>query len=57
MIAALTSWFILFGWVSFLGFSVCIITYLDECNYWMPPIYAVWGIILFIVTIIAVVIS
>ena len=57
MIAALTSWFILFGWVSFLGFSVCIITYLDECNYWMPPIYAVWGIILFVVTIIVVVIS
>lgn len=50
MVATLTSWFIFFGWISFIGFSACIILQLDKKNYWMPPIYLVWGIIFFIVT-------
>lgn len=52
MIAILTCWFILFSWISFIGFGVRVITYLDERNHWMPPIYIIWGIILFIVSFI-----
>lgn len=57
MISVLINWFILFGWVCFMGFSACIVLMFEERNYWMPPIYIIWGIMFFIVTSVAVYIS
>lgn len=57
MISVLINWFILFGWVCFIGFSACIVLMFEERNYWMPPIYIIWSIMFFIVTSVAVYIS
>lgn len=50
MVAFLTGWFIIFGWLCFIGLSGVIVWWFDEHNYWMPTIYLLWGIIFFVVT-------
>lgn len=50
MIAFLTQCFIAFGWLLFISFGMFLIWWLDSKNYWMPPVYIGWSILLFIVT-------
>lgn len=57
MIGPLTDLFIVFGWLCFLTLGTCVLCWLDNCNYWMPPLYVGWGIAVFVVTAIATIIS
>lgn len=57
MVEVLTSWFILFGWISFILLSFAVMMYLDKKNYFMGPVYLIWGIVFLIVTCIAMYIS
>lgn len=57
MVEILTSWFILFGWISFILLSFAVMMYLDKKNYFMGPVYLIWGIVFLIVTCIAMYIS
>lgn len=57
MIETLTNLYIVFGWLCFIALGTCVLCWLDNHNYWMPPIYVGWGIIFFVVTAIATIIS
>lgn len=50
MVAFFTGLFIAFGWLCFIALGIAVLTWLDNRNYWMPPIYVGWGIFFFIVT-------
>lgn len=52
MIEIITNVYIAFTWLCLIVFGTCVLCWLDERNYWMPPIYVGWGIILFILTVI-----
>lgn len=43
--------FIVFGWFCFIALGIAVLTWLDNRNYWMPPIYVVWGVVFFVVTL------
>lgn len=51
MVVFFTNLFIAFGWLCFIALGMLVLCWLDNRNYWMPPIYVGWGIISFIVTL------
>lgn len=52
MIEIMTNVYIAFSWFCLIVFGTYVLCWLDERNYWMPPIYVGWGAILFILTLI-----
>lgn len=52
MIEIMTNVYIAFSWFCLIVFGTYVLCWLDEHNYWMPPIYVGWGAILFILTLI-----
>lgn len=51
MVTFFTGLFIAFGWFCFITLGVAVLVWLDNRNYWMPPIYVGWGLLVFFVTL------
>ena len=51
MVTFFTGLFVAFGWFCFITLGILILAWLDNRNYWMPPIYVGWGLIVFRVTL------